>query len=176
MSHPVVRVGGFAPLTTPGFAPAGRHLRAGLQLGVEDFNQAGGLDGQLVELSLRDTGEARIARCPPSTNSRPRGSRRLSVSSTAPWHARWPNWRTASGCHSCVPRRRSTTSRPSQRTASRVSRRRSRMAGGSMPTICWAPDTDALRSRLPRTNTGRPVPRCSRRVVVRSGRRARAST
>jgi ABC-type branched-subunit amino acid transport system substrate-binding protein len=56
MSHPVVRVGGFAPLTTPGFAPAGRHLRAGLQLGVEDFNQAGGLDGQLVELSLRDTG------------------------------------------------------------------------------------------------------------------------
>jgi ABC-type branched-subunit amino acid transport system substrate-binding protein len=56
MSHPAVRIGGFAPLTPPGFAPAGRHLRAGLQLGVEDFNQAGGADGRLVELSLRDTG------------------------------------------------------------------------------------------------------------------------
>jgi ABC-type branched-subunit amino acid transport system substrate-binding protein len=55
MSHPAVRVGAFAPLTTPGFAPAGRHLRAGLQLGVEDFNQAGGVDGRIVELSLRDT-------------------------------------------------------------------------------------------------------------------------
>ena len=56
MSHPAVRVGAFAPLTSPGFVPAGRHLRAGLQLGVEDVNQAGGVDGRLVELSLRDTG------------------------------------------------------------------------------------------------------------------------
>jgi ABC-type branched-subunit amino acid transport system substrate-binding protein len=56
MSHQAVRVGAFAPLTTPGFAPAGRHLTAGLQLGVEDLNQQGGVDGLLVELSLRDTG------------------------------------------------------------------------------------------------------------------------
>ena len=56
MSHQAVRVGAFAPLTIPGFAPAGRHLRAGLQLGVEDFNQTGGIDGRIIELSLRDTG------------------------------------------------------------------------------------------------------------------------
>jgi ABC-type branched-subunit amino acid transport system substrate-binding protein len=56
MSDPAVRVGAFAPLTSPGFAPAGRHLMAGLQLGVEDLNQAGCVDGGLVELRLRDTG------------------------------------------------------------------------------------------------------------------------
>jgi ABC-type branched-subunit amino acid transport system substrate-binding protein len=56
MSEQALRIGAFAPLTSPGFAPAGRHLSAGLQLGVEDFNQAGGVDGRIVELSLRDTG------------------------------------------------------------------------------------------------------------------------
>ena len=52
---PAVKVGAFAPLSSPGLVPAGRHLKAGLELGVEDFNQAGGVDGQLVELMMRDT-------------------------------------------------------------------------------------------------------------------------
>ena len=56
MDHQTVRVGAFAPLTGPGFVPAGRHLRAGLELGVEDVNQAGGVGGQFVDLTLRDTG------------------------------------------------------------------------------------------------------------------------
>ena len=50
-----MRVGAFAPLSSPGLVPAGRHLRAGLELGVEDFNRAGGVDGELVELMMRDT-------------------------------------------------------------------------------------------------------------------------
>jgi ABC-type branched-subunit amino acid transport system substrate-binding protein len=56
MGHQTVRVGAFAPLTSPGLVPAGRHLRAGLELGVEDVNQAEGIDGLFVELILHDTG------------------------------------------------------------------------------------------------------------------------
>lgn len=56
MGDQTIRVGAFAPLTSPGFVPAGRHLKAGLELGVEDLNQVGGVDGQFVELRLRDTG------------------------------------------------------------------------------------------------------------------------
>jgi ABC-type branched-subunit amino acid transport system substrate-binding protein len=55
VSPEVIRIGAFAPLTSPGFVPAGRHLRAGLELGVEDVNRAGGVDGQLIELRVRDT-------------------------------------------------------------------------------------------------------------------------
>jgi ABC-type branched-subunit amino acid transport system substrate-binding protein len=55
VKHRALNVGAFAPLTSPGLVPAGRHLRAGLELGVEDVNEAGGVDGQLVELMLRDT-------------------------------------------------------------------------------------------------------------------------
>jgi ABC-type branched-subunit amino acid transport system substrate-binding protein len=50
-----VRVGAFAPLTYPGFVPAGRHLRAGLELGVDDVNRAGGIAGKFLELILHDT-------------------------------------------------------------------------------------------------------------------------
>jgi ABC-type branched-subunit amino acid transport system substrate-binding protein len=50
-----VRVGGFAPLTRPGLVPAGRHLKAGLELGVADANQAAGVHGRVIELLLRDT-------------------------------------------------------------------------------------------------------------------------
>jgi ABC-type branched-subunit amino acid transport system substrate-binding protein len=54
-----IRVGAFAPLTCPGLVPAGRRLRAGLELGVEDVNRAEGVDGRFIELILRDTaGEA----------------------------------------------------------------------------------------------------------------------
>jgi hypothetical protein len=49
VSRRAVRVGAFAPLSSPGLVPAGRHLRAGLELGVEDFNRAGGVDEQLVD-------------------------------------------------------------------------------------------------------------------------------
>jgi ABC-type branched-subunit amino acid transport system substrate-binding protein len=58
-----VRVGGVAPLTRPGLVPAGRHLKAGLELGVADANQAGGVHGRVIELLVRDTrGRAEHAR------------------------------------------------------------------------------------------------------------------
>lgn len=48
-------LGAFAPLTRPGFAPAGRHLRAGLELGLEDINEAGGIEERKVALAVQDT-------------------------------------------------------------------------------------------------------------------------
>jgi len=62
MGMQVVRVGGFAPLTPPGLVPAGRHLKAGLELGIADANRAGGVHGRNIELLLRDThGRADLA-------------------------------------------------------------------------------------------------------------------
>ncbi|MEU5077990.1 MULTISPECIES: ABC transporter substrate-binding protein [Streptomyces] len=51
----VVRVGALAPLTPPGWVGAGRHLLAGLELGVRDVNDAGGVGGRPLELVVRDT-------------------------------------------------------------------------------------------------------------------------
>ncbi|WP_381567082.1 ABC transporter substrate-binding protein [Streptomyces eurythermus] len=51
----VVRVGALAPLTPPGWVEAGRHLLAGLELGVRDVNDAGGVGGRPLELVVRDT-------------------------------------------------------------------------------------------------------------------------
>ncbi|WP_405561817.1 ABC transporter substrate-binding protein [Streptomyces sp. NBC_01180] len=52
---PAIRIGVLVPLTRPGWAEAGRHLLAGLQLGVREVNDAGGIAGTPLELVVRDT-------------------------------------------------------------------------------------------------------------------------
>jgi ABC-type branched-subunit amino acid transport system substrate-binding protein len=47
-----VTIGALVPLTRPGWVEAGRHLLAGLELGVRDVNEAG---GRPLELVVRDT-------------------------------------------------------------------------------------------------------------------------
>jgi len=47
-----VRIGALAPLSRPGWIEAGRHLLAGLELGVREVNAAG---GRPLELVVRDT-------------------------------------------------------------------------------------------------------------------------
>ncbi|MFC5664891.1 ABC transporter substrate-binding protein [Kitasatospora misakiensis] len=50
-----VRIGVLVPLTRPGWAEAGRHLLAGLELAAREVNDAGGIAGRPVELLVRDT-------------------------------------------------------------------------------------------------------------------------
>ena len=51
-----IRLGALAPLSRPGFLEAGRHLRAGVELAVEEINEAGGaIDGRPFELLVHDT-------------------------------------------------------------------------------------------------------------------------
>ncbi|MWA08529.1 ABC transporter substrate-binding protein [Streptomyces sp. BA2] len=50
-----VRIGALVPLTRPGWVEAGQHLLAGLELGVREVNDAGGIDGKPLELVVRDT-------------------------------------------------------------------------------------------------------------------------
>jgi ABC-type branched-subunit amino acid transport system substrate-binding protein len=50
-----VRIGALIPLTRPGWAEAGRHLLNGLELGVCEVNDAGGINGRPLELLVRDT-------------------------------------------------------------------------------------------------------------------------
>ncbi|MEU5001702.1 ABC transporter substrate-binding protein [Streptomyces sp. NPDC021622] len=50
-----VQIGALVPLTRPGWAEAGQHLLAGLELAVRDVNEAGGILGNPVELVVRDT-------------------------------------------------------------------------------------------------------------------------
>ena len=50
-----IRIGALVPLTRPGWVEAGRHLLAGLDLGVREVNNAGGIDGRPLELVVRDT-------------------------------------------------------------------------------------------------------------------------
>ena len=52
---PPVRLGALAPLTRPGWAEAGRHLLAGLELATSEVNDAGGVHGRPLELLVRDT-------------------------------------------------------------------------------------------------------------------------
>ncbi|MDQ0792249.1 ABC transporter substrate-binding protein [Streptomyces sp. B1I3] len=52
---PPVRIGALVPLTRPGWVEAGRHLLAGLELGVREVNHAGGIAGRPLELVVRDT-------------------------------------------------------------------------------------------------------------------------
>jgi ABC-type branched-subunit amino acid transport system substrate-binding protein len=50
-----VRIGVLVPLTRPAWIEAGRHLLAGLELGVREVNAAGGIGGRPIELLVRDT-------------------------------------------------------------------------------------------------------------------------
>ncbi|MEV6250770.1 ABC transporter substrate-binding protein [Streptomyces sp. NPDC051742] len=50
-----VRIGALVPLTQPGWAEAGRHLLAGLELAVREVNDAGGIAGSPLGLVVRDT-------------------------------------------------------------------------------------------------------------------------
>lgn len=52
---PPVPLGALVPLTRPGWTEAGRHLLAGLELGVDEVNAAGGIGGRPLELLVRDT-------------------------------------------------------------------------------------------------------------------------
>ncbi|MFJ4877039.1 ABC transporter substrate-binding protein [Streptomyces sp. NPDC088745] len=52
---PPVRMGAFAPLSSPGWAGAGQQLLAGLELGVRHANDSGGVGGREIELLVRDT-------------------------------------------------------------------------------------------------------------------------
>ncbi|MGW1065259.1 ABC transporter substrate-binding protein [Streptomyces aureus] len=52
---PSLRIGALAPLTRPGWAEAGRHLLAGLELAVHEVNDTGGIAGTPLELVVRDT-------------------------------------------------------------------------------------------------------------------------
>ncbi|MFE0421199.1 ABC transporter substrate-binding protein [Streptomyces sp. NPDC058953] len=54
-SSEAVRIGALAPLTRPGWAEAGRHLLAGLELGVREVDDRGGIAGRPLELLVRDT-------------------------------------------------------------------------------------------------------------------------
>ena len=55
MGPPSILIGALAPLTPPGWVEAGRHLLAGLELGVCEINDAGGIGGRPLELVVRDT-------------------------------------------------------------------------------------------------------------------------
>ncbi len=50
-----VRISALVPLARPGWVEAGRHLLAGLEMGVGEVNDAGGIDGRSLELVVRDT-------------------------------------------------------------------------------------------------------------------------
>jgi ABC-type branched-subunit amino acid transport system substrate-binding protein len=55
LSAPSVRIGVLVPLSRPGWSEAGRHLLAGLELGVAEVNETGGIAGRPLELDVRDT-------------------------------------------------------------------------------------------------------------------------
>jgi ABC-type branched-subunit amino acid transport system substrate-binding protein len=55
LTAPPVQIGALVPLTPPGWVEAGRHLLAGLELGVREVNDAGGVGGRPLELVVRDT-------------------------------------------------------------------------------------------------------------------------
>src|SRR3954447_22354594 len=50
-----VQIGALVPLSRPGWVQAGRHLLAGLEVGVRDVNDAGGIAGEPLELVVRHT-------------------------------------------------------------------------------------------------------------------------
>ncbi|MET7981846.1 MULTISPECIES: ABC transporter substrate-binding protein [unclassified Streptomyces] len=50
-----VRIGALVPLSRPGWAEAGLHLLAGLELAVREVNESGGITGTPFELVVRDT-------------------------------------------------------------------------------------------------------------------------
>ena len=53
--QPATTIGALAPMTSPGWVEAGRHLLAGMELAASDVNREGGIEGQLLEIMVRDT-------------------------------------------------------------------------------------------------------------------------
>ncbi len=54
-SDNLILIGAIAPTTTPGWIEAGLHLLAGLEFGVSELNNNGGIDGRLIKLLVRDS-------------------------------------------------------------------------------------------------------------------------
>ncbi|MEV7028429.1 ABC transporter substrate-binding protein, partial [Kitasatospora sp. NPDC093558] len=52
---PSVLIGVLAPLSRPGWAEAGHHLLAGIELAVREVNDAGGIGGRPLDVVVRDT-------------------------------------------------------------------------------------------------------------------------
>lgn len=50
-----ILIGAIAPITNPGWIEAGRHLLAGLEFGVSELNNTGGINGRPIELLVRDS-------------------------------------------------------------------------------------------------------------------------
>jgi ABC-type branched-subunit amino acid transport system substrate-binding protein len=104
-----LRIGAFAPLTRPGLVPAGRQLKAGLELGIEDVNRSGGVEGRLLELLLPDSaGLADRATSALQDLDRER-SWRSPASSTASLPGPWLSWQILAACRSYAPRPRLTS-------------------------------------------------------------------
>ncbi|MDX6264705.1 MAG: hypothetical protein QOH84_6393 [Kribbellaceae bacterium] len=55
MTLAAVQIGVLVPLGRPGWVEAGRQLLAGMELGVRDVNEGGGIGGRTLELVVRDT-------------------------------------------------------------------------------------------------------------------------
>ena len=51
----IIRIGGLGPLTLPGIAWAGRELRDGMSLAVQQLNDSGGVLGRQLTLIFEDT-------------------------------------------------------------------------------------------------------------------------
>lgn len=52
---PTIRIGVTVPLSRPGWVESGKHLLAGLELGVREINEGGGIAGRLIKLLVRDS-------------------------------------------------------------------------------------------------------------------------
>lgn len=50
-----ILIGAIAPTTSPGWTEAGRHLLAGLEFGVSELNNSGGINGRPIKLLVRDS-------------------------------------------------------------------------------------------------------------------------
>lgn len=149
-----VRIGVLVPLTRPGWAEAGRHLLAGLELAVRDVNDADGIAGRPVELVVRDTA-ADPQRAAAAVDELARlGVAALAGSITASSPAPLPPGPTPSACRSSARQRFSTRSPNSRRNGSRASPRRSPTAGGSTRTSSSARATVASPLQPSRVSTG----------------------
>lgn len=52
--HPIL-IGAIAPTTSPGWTEAGLHLLAGIEFGVSELNNNGGINGRPIKLLVRDS-------------------------------------------------------------------------------------------------------------------------
>jgi branched-chain amino acid transport system substrate-binding protein len=56
MAQDVIKIGGVAPLSSPGGVETGEALKAGMEIAVEEINAKGGILGKKLELVIGDTG------------------------------------------------------------------------------------------------------------------------